>query len=113
MATPAPETFADVLAVIERHVDAAHRHVLRSVTDPGRTLPRFKTKSEKAQELRALNVLIAVLLELRSDGADRARLLKESYDRVDGAVLEREDTLVRRRLQGIPETAARVREAGG
>ena len=103
----APETLADLLAIIEKHVDDAHRHVLRSATDPGRSLPRFKTKSEQAQELRALNVLLALLVEARADGADRDRLRKESYDRIDGAVLEREDTLIRRRLQGIPEIAPR------
>jgi hypothetical protein len=102
---PAPETVAEVLAVIERHVDDAHRHVLRSATDPGRSLPRFKTKSEQAQELRALNTLLALLVELRADGSDKDRLRQESYERVDGDVLAREDTLVRRRLQGIPETA--------
>ena len=102
---PAPESLADVLAVIERHVDEAHRHVLRSVTDPGRSLPRFKTKSEQAQEQRAFKVLLALLVDARSDGADVDRLRQESYARIDGAVLEREDTLIRRRLQGIPETA--------
>src|SRR5438067_12104982 len=100
---PAPETVAEVLAVIERHIDDAHRHVLRSATDPGRTLPRFKTKSEQAQELRALNVLLKLLAEARADGADADRLRKESYDRIDGSTLEREDTLIRRRLQGTPE----------
>src|ERR1700737_705508 len=102
---PAPETTAEIIAIIERHVDDPHRHVLRSATDPGRSLPRFKTKSEQAQELRALNVLLAVLVEVRGDGSDRDRLRKESYDRIDGDVLSREDTLIRRRLQGIPETA--------
>ncbi len=102
----APETVAQVLEIIERHIDDALRHVLRSATDPGRTLPRFKTKSEQAQELRALKVLLAVLVEVRADGADADRLRQQSYDRIDGAVLEREDTLIRRRLQGIPETAS-------
>lgn len=101
----APETLEQVLAVIERHIDEAHRHVLRSATDPGRSLPRFKTRSEQAQELRALNTLLAVLVEIRADGSDAARLRQESYVRIDGDVLSREDTLVRRRLQGIPETA--------
>jgi hypothetical protein len=109
---PAPETVAELLAVIERHVDDAHRHVLRSATDPGRSLPRFKTRSEQAQELRALNTLLALLVEVRADGADRDRLRKESYDRIDGDVLAREDTLIRRRLQGIPETAPVSRGAG-
>ena len=100
-----PETVADLLGMIERHVDEAHKHVLRSATDPGRSLPRFKTKSEQAQELRALNVLLKLLIEARADGSDADRLRQESYERIDGAVLEREDTLIRRRLQGIPETA--------
>lgn len=106
---PSPETVAEVLAVIERHVDDAHRHVLRSATDPGRSLPRFKTKSEQAQELRALKVLLALQVEVRADGSDADRLRQESYDRIDGAVLEREDTLIRRRLQGIPEVAPPLR----
>src|SRR5437016_2329787 len=101
------QTRAEAIEIIERHVDDAHRHVLRSATDPGRTLPRFKTKSEQAQELRALTVLLALLVEARADGADADRLRQESYGRIDGAALEREDTLVRRRLQGIPETAPR------
>ena len=100
---PAPETTAEIVAIIERHIDDAHRHVVRSATDPGRTLPRFKTKSEQAQELRALNTLLKLLLEIRADGSDADRLRQESYARIDGDTLSREDTLVRRRLQGIPE----------
>src|SRR5438445_10661575 len=99
------QTRAEVLEIIERHVDDAHRHVLRSATDPGRSLPRFKTKSEQAQELRALNTLLALLVEVRSDGSDKDRLRQESYQRIDGDTLAREDTLIRRRLQGIPELA--------
>jgi hypothetical protein len=109
MGMPAPETVDHLLDVIERHVDDAHRHVLRSATDPGRSLPRFKTKSEQAQELRALKVLLALLVEVRGDGSDADRLRTESYDRIDGAVLEREDTLIRRRLQGIPEIAPQLK----
>src|SRR5712692_8633964 len=109
---PPPETVAEVLAAIERHIDEAHRQVLRSATDPGRSLPRFKTKSEQAQELRALNSLLALLVEVRGDGSDADRLRQESYDRIDGDVLAREDTLVRRRLQGIPETAPPITKAG-
>ena len=109
---PAPETTAEIVAIIERHIDDAHRHVLRSATDPGRSLPRFKTKSEQAQELRALNTLLAVLKEIRADGSDADRLRQESYQRIDGDVLTREDTLVRRRLQGIPETAPSFKPAG-
>ena len=107
------QTRAEVLEIIERHVDDAHRHVLRSATDPGRSLPRFKTKSEQAQELRALNVLLALLVEVRGDGSDADRLRAESYERIDGDVLSREDTLIRRRLQGIPETAPPPRGVGG
>jgi len=109
---PAPETIADVIEVIERHIDDALRHVLRSATDPGRSLPRFKTKSEQAQELRALNTLLALLAEVRSDGSDKDRLRQESYTRIDGEVLSREDTLIRRRLQGIPELAPPITKAG-
>src|SRR6267378_889595 len=89
----------------------SHRHVLRSATDPGRSLPRFKTKSEQAQELRALNTLLKVLVEIRADGSDADRLRQESYVRIDGDVLTRDDTLVRRRLQGIPETAPSIKPA--
>ena len=73
-------TTAEILAIIERHVDDAHRRMLRSVTDT----MRFKTKSEKAQEERALKVLMAVLVEVHASGSSAERLLKESYDRIDG-----------------------------
>jgi hypothetical protein len=102
---PLPQTYDAVLAAIERHVDEAHRHVLRSATDPGRSLPRFKTKSELAQDQRGLNVLLALLTEVNPAGLAADQLLKESYDRIDGSVLAAEDTRIRRRLQGIPETA--------
>jgi hypothetical protein len=98
-------SYAQVLEMIERHVDEAHRVVLRSTTDPGRTLPRFKTKSEVARDERALNVLLALLVEVHPDGWDKERLRKDSYDRIDGATLDADDTKIRRRLQGIPETA--------
>jgi hypothetical protein len=107
-----PQSQAEVLDIIERHVDAAHRHVLHSATDPGRSLPRFKTKSEQAQELRALNVLLALLVEVRADGSDADRLRQESYQRIDGDVLSRADTLIRRRLQGIPEVAPQPKGTG-
>ena len=71
-----PESSAEVVAVIERYVDDAHRRVLRSTTDPARGLPRFKKKAEQAQD-----------------------------ERIDGAALVAEGTRLRRRLQGIPETA--------
>ena len=100
-----PETRAQVIEVIERHLDEAHRVVLRSTTDPGRTLPRFKTKSEAAQDLRALNVLLKLLVDVLSDGSDKERLQQDSYARIDGGLLAAEDTKIRRRLQGIPEVA--------
>ena len=99
-----PQTYAEVVEVLERHLDEAHRVVLRSTTDPGRTLPRFKTKSEAAQDQRALDVLLALLADVHSESADKERLLKESYERIDGAALAAEDTKIRRRLQGIPES---------
>jgi hypothetical protein len=94
---------AEVVATIERHVDEAHRHVLRSATDPGRSLPRFKTKSEQAQEARAFKVLLALLAEVHPQESDVEKLRQASYERIEGDVLTREDTLIRRRLQGIPE----------
>jgi hypothetical protein len=94
-------TSAEIVAIIERHLDDAHRRMLRSVTDT----MRFKTKSEKAQEERALKVLMAVLVEVHASGSTAERLLKESFDRIDGDNLAAEDTRLRRRLQGIPEVA--------
>jgi hypothetical protein len=98
-----PSTVAEVISAIERHVDEAHRHVLRSATDPGRSLPRFKTKSEQAQEARALKVLLALLVEVHPDESYVEKLRQASYERIEGDTLSREDTLIRRRLQGIPE----------
>ena len=106
-----PSTYAELVAVIERHVDDAHRHVLRSVTDPARGLPRFKTKSEVAQEARAFKVLLALLAEVHPEESDAEQLRQASYERIDGDALAREDTLVRRRLQGIPEVAPRPPQA--
>jgi hypothetical protein len=100
-----PQTHAQVIEVIERHLDEAHRVVLRSTTDPGRTLPRFKTKSEAAQDQRAMNVLLALLADVDLEGRDKEQLKQESYARIDGALLAAEDTKMRRRLQGIPEVA--------
>src|SRR4030081_1647882 len=100
-----PQTYADVLAVIERHVDEAHRRILRSTTDPEKGLPRFKTKSEHAQDLRGFSVLLALLVDAHAEGWDAERLRQASYDRIEGALLEAEDTRIRRRLQGIPERA--------
>jgi len=102
---PKPETMADILATIERHIDAAHRHVLRSTTDPARGLPRFKTKAQQLLDERALNVLVALLGDVHPGGASKELLRKESYERIDGTTLEADDKRLRRRLQGIPEVA--------
>src|SRR6266567_2404673 len=102
---PRPHTYAEVLAVIERHVDDAHRHLLRSATDPTKGLPRFKSKSEQAQEQRAFNVLLALLVDAHSAAWDADRLRQASYDRIEGTLLAAEDTRIRGRLQGIPERA--------
>jgi hypothetical protein len=105
MTMPRPQTYAEVLAVIERHVDDAHRRILRSTTDPAKGLPRFKTKSEHTQDLRGFAVLLALLVDAHSEGWDAERLQQASYDRIEGALLAAEDTRIRRRLQGIPERA--------
>jgi hypothetical protein len=102
---PKPRTVEELLAIVERHVDAAHRPVLRSTTDPARGLPRFKTKAQHAQDERVLKVLLALLAELHPGGAAVDRLQQESYERIDGAALAAEDKALRRRLQGIPEVA--------
>jgi hypothetical protein len=52
-----------------------------------------------------MNVLLALLAEVHSEGVDKEQLQQESFDRIDGASLAAEDTKIRRRLQGIPETA--------
>ena len=100
-----PESSAEVVAVIERYVDDAHRRVLRSTTDPARGLPRFKKKAEQAQDERVLRVLLALLAEVHPEVLDIDRLQAASYERIDGAALVAEGTRLRRRLQGIPETA--------
>jgi hypothetical protein len=100
-----PESSAEVVAVIERYVDDAHRRVLRSTTDPARGLPRFKKKAEQAQDERVLRVLLALLAEVHPEVLDIDRLQAASYERIDGAALVAEETRLRRRLQGIPETA--------
>lgn len=105
---PKPETLAELLAVVERHVDNAHRPVLRSTTDPARGLPRFKTKAQQAQDERVLKALLVLLVELDPRGADLDRLQQESYGRIDGAALAAEDKALRRRLQGIPEVAPQL-----
>src|SRR5947209_6774433 len=96
-----PETGPEIIAVIERHVDDAHRRVLRSTTDPARSLPRFKKKAEQAQDERVLAVLLDLLAEVQPQEAPVDRLRADSYARIDGAALEAEDTRLRRRLQGI------------
>ena len=100
-----PQTYTEVVAVIERHVDDAHRRVLRSTTDPTRGLPRFKKKAEQAQDERVFDVLLALLAEVHAEGLTPDRLRAHSYDRIGGPVLAAEDKRLRRRLQGIPERA--------
>ena len=109
---PTPPTYADLLAIIERHVDEAHRHVLRSATDPGRSLPRFKTKSEQLQDQRGLNVLLALLTAAQTTPVTSDELRQASYERINGSELAAEDTKIRRRLQGIPETAPDLSGSG-
>jgi hypothetical protein len=58
-----PKIYAEVVQVIERHLDDVHRQVLRSTTDPARGLPRFKKKAEQAQDERALDTLLRVLAD--------------------------------------------------
>ena len=99
------QTLADVIAIIERHIDEAHRRVLRSTTDPARGLPRFKKKAEAAQDERLLEALLTVLAEVQDAGVTSDRLRAASYDRIDGDALVIDDKRLRRRLQGIPETA--------
>jgi hypothetical protein len=98
-------TQAQIVAAIELHVDEAHRRVLRSTTDPARGFPRFKKKAEQAQDERVLDVLLALLAEVHAEVVTADRLRAESYDRIDGSRLVADDTRIRRRLQGIPETA--------
>ena len=99
------QTPADLIAVIERHVDEAHRRVLRSTTDPERGLPRFKKKAEDAQDERVLSALLRLLADAHDDGVPVDRLRAASYERIEGDGLVAEDKRLRRRLQGIPETA--------
>jgi hypothetical protein len=102
---PRPETFADVIAAIERSVDDAHRRVLRSTTDPARGLPRFKKKAEQAQDERVLAALLDLLAQVYPEVLTSDRLKALSYERIDGPSLAADDTRLRRRLQGIPERA--------
>ena len=100
-----PQTYAEVVAVIERVVDEAHRRVLRSTTDPARGLPRFKKKAEQALDERVLAAFLELLAEVYPEVLTIDRLRTDSYQRIDGTSLAAEDTLLRRRLQGIPERA--------
>src|SRR2546425_12754695 len=100
-----PQTYTEVVAVIERHVDDAHRRVLRSTTDPARGLPRFKKKAEQALDEGVLASLLELLAEVSPEVLSTDRLKADSYQRIDGETLAAEDTLRRRRLQGIPEKA--------
>src|SRR5437870_13811352 len=86
---PRPQTHAEVVEVIERHVDEAHRRVLRSTTDPARTLPRIKKKAEQAQDERVLDVLLALLGEVHAEALTSEQLRTQSYNRIDGRSEER------------------------
>ena len=66
-------TSSEVVAVIERYVDDAHRRVLRSTTDPERGLPRFKKKAEQAMDERVLRVLLELLREVHPEVLDVER----------------------------------------
>jgi hypothetical protein len=100
-----PRSHAEVVEVIERHVDDVHRRVLRSTTDPARGLPRFKKKAEQAQDEHILEALLRLLADVHAEELSLDRLRSDSYTRIDGPALAAEDTRMRRRLQGIPETA--------
>src|SRR4051794_5332723 len=98
-------SLADVIAGIERPLHGGHPRVLRSTTDPERGLPRFKKKSEDAQDQRVLGELLKLLADVHDDGVTLDRLRAASYERIDGDALGAEDKRLRRRLQGIPESA--------
>src|SRR5713226_9573324 len=100
-----PQTYTEVVAIIERAVDDAHRRVLRSTTDPARGLPRFKRKAEQAVDEGVLAALLELLAGVHPEVLTTDRLRADSYQRIDGQRLATEDTLRRRRLQGIPERA--------
>jgi hypothetical protein len=100
-----PQTYAEVIELIERAVDEAHRRVLRSTTDPARSLPRFKKKAEQALDEGVLASLLGLLAEAYPEVLTTDRLKADSYQRIGGESLAAEDTLRRRRLQGIPERA--------
>ena len=69
-----PRTYSEVVAVIERAVDDAHRRVLRSTTDPGRGLPRFKKNAERALDERVLAALLELLAEVSPEVLTTDRL---------------------------------------
>jgi len=100
-----PATPAEIVAIVERHVDDAHRRVLRSTTDPARGLPRFKKKAEQTLDERVLDVLLRLLAEIHTPTLTVDQLRTASYERIDGSALAADDTRLRRRLQGIPEVA--------
>jgi hypothetical protein len=100
-----PKSYAEVIAAIERAVDDAHRRALRSTTDPARGLPRFKKKAEQALDEGVLASLLELLAEVYPEVLTADRLKADSYQRIDGQSLAAQDTLRRRRLQGIPEKA--------
>jgi len=104
-----PQSYADVVEVIERWVDEAQRRALRSTTDPERGLPRFKKKAEQAQDDRVLHTLLQLLAEVCPDLLTPERLKSASYQRIDGDAITADDTRIRRRLQGIPEKAPDLR----
>ena len=86
-----PQTHAEVVAVIEDHVDEALRRVLRCTTDPARGLPRFKKKAEQSLDDRGLNGLLALLAEVHTEALTPDQLRTASYARIDGAALEADD----------------------
>jgi hypothetical protein len=100
-----PGTPEEIVAIVERHVDDAHRRVLRSTTDPARGLPRFKKKAEQVLDEHVLVVLLRLLAEIHTATLTVDQLRTASYARIDGPALAAEDTRLRRRLQGIPEVA--------
>jgi hypothetical protein len=76
-----PKTYAQVVEVIERHVDDVHRRVLRSTTDPERGLSRFKKRAEQAQDELALDTLLRVLADVHPEVLTPDRLRSDSYAR--------------------------------
>jgi hypothetical protein len=52
-----------------------------------------------------LDTLLGLLADVHPEVLTLDRLRSDSYTRIDGPTLAAEDTRLRRRLQGIPETA--------